>query len=178
MVVTDWHNLLREAKGGSEGAFQRVYDELAKPVFRFSLSRTKDKALAEDITQETFVRLYEHLDTLADSDHSLLPWCYTVAKRLIIDNSRRKHSSNLSLDELLEVGDGVEPHAAANQRFVFNQLVSELSNLSDDEHQAIWLKYIDGFDNQEIADRLEKTEVAVRKLQSRGLAKLRDNLPK
>lgn len=173
MAITDWSNLLQGAKRGDDQAFAVIYAELAKPVFRFVFSRTKDESLAEDITQETMVRLYQHLDQLAESEHSVLPWCYTVAKRLMIDNFRRKHSTDVSLEELLEVGSGEKPEEAANLRHQFAQLTTELENLSTDEHQAIWLKYIDGLSNEEIATALAKTEVAVRKLQSRGLAKLR-----
>src|ERR1700726_3218340 len=64
-----------------------LFEQLRVPVFRYLLRKTRNPGQAEDITQETFLRLFRHLceDRLLDNPKA---WLFTVAKNLAVDASR------------------------------------------------------------------------------------------
>src|ERR1700691_270427 len=74
-----------------------LFEQLHVPVFRYLLRKTRDSGRAEDITQETFLRLFRHLsdDRLLESPKA---WLFTVANNLAIDASRNE-SHIRDLDE-------------------------------------------------------------------------------
>src|ERR1700683_5281680 len=74
-----------------------LFEQLHVPVFRYLLRKTRDSGLAEDITQETFLRLFRHLreDRLLDNPKA---WLFTVANHLALDASRSE-SHIKDLDE-------------------------------------------------------------------------------
>src|SRR5580700_11619684 len=77
---------------------QALFEQLHVPVFRYLLRKTRDSGRAEDITQETFLRLFRHLreDRLLDNPKA---WIFTVANNLAVDTSRNEsHIKDLDED--------------------------------------------------------------------------------
>lgn len=74
-----------------------LFEQLHVPVFRYLLRKTRDSGRAEDITQETFLRLFRHLgeDRLLDNPKA---WIFTVANNLAVD-AIRDESHIKDLDE-------------------------------------------------------------------------------
>jgi RNA polymerase sigma-70 factor (ECF subfamily) len=82
--------LAADGTSGSMTLSERVhalFEQLHVPVFRYLLRKTRDSGQAEDITQETFLRLFRHLreDRLLDNPKA---WLFTVANNLAVDASR------------------------------------------------------------------------------------------
>src|SRR6202789_453874 len=82
--------LAADRTSGSMTLSERVhglFEQLHVPVFRYLLRKTRDSGLAEDITQETFLRLFRHLheNRLLDNPRA---WIFTVANNLAADVSR------------------------------------------------------------------------------------------
>src|SRR5664279_2135342 len=75
--------------GGEDAALAEVYDLGAPAVFTFLLRLSNDRPLAEDLTQETFLRIHRARG-LYRSGASVLPWVYTIARRLFLDNVRSR----------------------------------------------------------------------------------------
>src|SRR5580700_2657849 len=92
--------LAADRTSGSMTLSERVhslFEQLRVPVFRYLLRKTRDSGRAEDITQETFLRLFRHLreDRLLDNPKA---WLFTVAKNLAV-NASRNDSHIKDLDE-------------------------------------------------------------------------------
>ncbi|NUQ36018.1 MAG: sigma-70 family RNA polymerase sigma factor [Planctomycetaceae bacterium] len=68
--------------------FEKYLEEYRRPIYSYVLRLVRDPHLAEDITQETFVRLYKEMDNIRDSTASA--WIYRVARNLVTDYSRKK----------------------------------------------------------------------------------------
>ena len=75
--------------GGEDGALAEVYDLGAPAVFTFLLRLSNDRPLAEDLTQETFLRIHRARG-LYRSGAAVLPWAYTIARRLFLDSVRAR----------------------------------------------------------------------------------------
>ena len=88
-----------------EADFLAAYDQHADALFRHVLLRARDKEAATDIVQETFSRAWLYLSQGKKIEY-MRAFLYRVANNLIVDGSRRKHSS--SLDLMME-NDGFEP---------------------------------------------------------------------
>jgi RNA polymerase sigma-70 factor (ECF subfamily) len=74
---------------GEDAALAEVYDLGAPAVYTFLLRLARDRSLAEDLTQETFLRIHRARG-LYRSGASVLPWAYTIARRLFLDNVRSR----------------------------------------------------------------------------------------
>ena len=77
--------------GGDDAALAEVYDLASPAVFTFLLRTGRDRGLAEDLTQETFLRIHRARG-LYRVGAPVLPWAYTIARRLFLDAARARRS--------------------------------------------------------------------------------------
>ena len=87
----------------SEESFEQIYREYFDPVYRYALSLCLDEHRAEEITQETFFKALESLDSFRGQS-SLKTWLCAIARNLFLSETRKRRS--LPLDELPEQDDG------------------------------------------------------------------------
>lgn len=168
----DYRDLIHRAQGGDEDAFTALYQGTYAPLYRFVLIRVKDRALADDITQETFIKFLGALPTYT-AQLSPLPYLHTVAKNSIIDHFR-KRAPDYDDEALWALGSGAPTQ---EEVAILGEDVGEalrlLAELSVDEAEAIKCKYLDGLETKEISAHLDKSEESVRQILSRGMRRLR-----
>ena len=165
--------LIQRAKRGDRTAFAEIYDRHQPAIYRYIFYQVSDAATAEDLTGEVFVRLVEKIDRFTYRGRPLLAWLYTIARNLVADYHRRAAKSEpLSLDEQL-VADAVDPETAAEHSLTQDKLTAAIVHLTEDQRQVILLKFIEGLDNETVAQTLGKTVGSVKSLQHRALGALR-----
>jgi len=171
--------LVKKAQDNDIDAFSLLYDELLEPVYKFCFFRVATKELAEDITGDVFLTVWDKLHTYSkNSGVKFKSWVFRIAQNKIIDFFR-KNKETLELKEDILVEDNF-PKAEFNKvenDFLKIQLQKALNSIADTQSQALILKYFSQLDNSEIAEIMDKSETAVRILQSRGLKNLRKHLP-
>ncbi len=151
----------------SPAAFAEFYDRSAPEVYRY-LARCVlgDRALAEDLTQETFAAVIVAAGTGRD-EVLTMPWVMGVARHKMIDHYRRaardeRHLAlawtNGSEREQVDLLDGNDPA----------QALEMLRNLSSEHRLVLILKYVDDLSAQEIASRLDRSLHATNSLLSRA----------
>jgi RNA polymerase sigma-70 factor, ECF subfamily len=86
---------------GDDEAFSLVYDALAPRLYRYASWRTGSPAAAEDVVQQTFLQIHGARDGFVHGA-AVLPWAYAIARRLLIDASRRSGREELRGPEALE----------------------------------------------------------------------------
>jgi len=134
---------------------QTLFEQLHLPVFRYVMRKTKDSGQAEDITQESFLRLFRHLKEERPVDNPKA-WLFTVANNLAIDASRRD-SRLQDLDEAtwdrIEDARGSDdnPERLTLQRERMERLRSAVLNLTDFERECLHLR-AEGLRYREIVD--------------------------
>ncbi len=174
----DPHSLIDRAKQGDQAAFGEFYQEFFTPLYRYVYHRVGRKEDAEDITQNVFLRVYQSLPRYEDRGISPLAYCFSVARNAVVDHWRKKKD--------ILAGDGSEAVFAVSgssnaeefllDRIWSREMVAEgISFLTPLEADAVTLRYLHDLSNVDIALILEKSEEAVRQLQSRGLRKMRRN---
>ena len=103
--------LVAQAKAGSEAALVRLTERYYQPIRLFLLRRTGERDLADDLTQETFLRALEHLADLRD-DRRFRAWLYQIAGRTCIMHWRRRGRALIvPLEHAVEVTGSSAPSA-------------------------------------------------------------------
>jgi RNA polymerase sigma-70 factor (ECF subfamily) len=172
-VSADESSLIERAKQGEPAAFAALYDRHQPTVYRYVFFHVGDATAAEDLTSEVFVRLVEKVDQFAYRGRPLLAWLYTIARNLIIDHRRRAgRSPPLPLHEGMPA-DTASLDETAERRLTQERLTAAMAALTDDQRQVVLLKFIEGLDNDGVAQMMNKSVGAVKSLQHRALAELR-----
>jgi RNA polymerase sigma-70 factor, ECF subfamily len=155
------HLLLRKAQKGDERAFQTILETYQGPVFNYVLRMVGDRALAEDLTQEIFLRIYQGLAGFSLRCR-FTTWLFQVAKNRVLDELRareRKPQSVLTLEDLppLEVVD-----APPERVETIDAVWRAVALLNPDLKMALLLRDVVGLSYSEIADALEITLATVK----------------
>lgn len=150
---------------------RRLHDEHAAALWGFCLHLTGDPTRAEDVTQETLLRAWQHPEVFDETRGSVRSWLFTVARNLVIDEWRTKRYQNeRSTGEPPEPGDVVDETDARLQAWVVAGAINELS----EEHRAVLVEcYYRGRSVAEAARRLGIPEGTVKSRTHYALRALR-----
>ncbi|RDI75242.1 sigma70-ECF: RNA polymerase sigma factor, sigma-70 family [Gaiella occulta] len=153
--------ILRKARRGDERAFSIIVRAYERPVFNYVLRLVGDRALAEDLTQEVFLRVYQGLPGFSLRS-SFTTWLFQVTKNRVLDELRaleRRPRSAGCIDDMppLEVID-----APFERAETIHALWRAVEALSVDLKMALLLRDIVGLSYMEIAEALEVTLATVK----------------
>lgn len=158
-------SLLRRARRGDHDAFARLYALHADSVHTLAWRLTADRALAEDIVQETFLRMLGHLRGL-DPGRPARPWLKQVAARIAIDRLRRRWRERPQ-------DVATEPASADTAPDAWGEALGLLGRLSPQERALVWLHQVEGWTHVELGRRFGRSESWSKSIVSRALAQLR-----
>ena len=127
--------LAMRAGSGDEYAAELLINRYYSSILRYCRWHCPDIETAEDLTQETFVRLFRHLDSYKSRGH-FKSWLYTIANRLCIDEGRKVRFSPLE-DQNLPAADDSRLHRIEDRE----QITCLLKYLSPDQREAILLRF-------------------------------------
>ena len=155
-------------------AFGELYDRFVERVYRYLYFRTGSQQEAEDLTEQVFLKAWEAIGRYRWQGRPFLAWLYRLAHNAHIDHVRtRKPTTSLNNDErpleLASSAAAVELARALDAEL----LARALAQLTAEQQQVIVMKFIDGVDNEQIAQSMGKREGAIRALQMRALMSLR-----
>ena len=167
--------LVGRAAGGDYQAFGELYSVYLDRIYLYVCHQVRDKTAAEDITEEIFIKAWEGIKSCKGRESTFLPWLFRVSHNHIID-IYRKQQRELSLQTAVEidtVADVNDNRLEAEKRQEQQQLLSAIGRLPPNQRQIILLKFIEGLDNQELGQVMHKNQGAIRIMQMRALASLR-----
>jgi RNA polymerase sigma-70 factor (ECF subfamily) len=151
---------------------QKRYEALVKAlhadVYRYALWLIKDKAIAEDVVQETFLRAWKSLDSLKD-EAAAKSWLITILRR---ENARRFERKQFDLVDIDDVSVA-DPNDINNVALEHRELRNIMSGLSEEYREPLMLQVIMGFTGDEIAQQLglNKNTVMTRLFRARNQIK-------
>jgi len=171
--------LARSASAGDEAAFTLFYDQYMTPIYRYVLVRVRNKHEADDLTQVVFLKAYQHLATFSQEASKPLAYLYAIARNTIIDHwKKRREVSQVDAEDVFEKAPDERrgPNEQIQQHEVAERVRTALGHLTQEQRDAVSLKYLNDFSTTEIARQMGKSEAAVRQLLSRGLRALRPHI--
>jgi RNA polymerase sigma-70 factor (ECF subfamily) len=181
-------SLMLRYRDGDVRAFELLVTRHRKALFNFILRFVRDTAAAEDVTQETFLRLVKGADAY-ERQAKFTTWLYTIARNLCVDAARRgKHRKAASLDaplgdedgsvSLLDLvpdsGAGVDRQAQSRELAV--RLRQAIESLPDEQREIFLLREVADLQFNEIAKVIGCPENTVKSRMRYALEKLREAL--
>jgi RNA polymerase sigma factor (sigma-70 family) len=161
-------------------AFAVFYDRYETAMVGYFLRRTNDAELAADLTAEVFAAALSAAVGYRPENETAAPWLFTIAQHTLARSVRRgeveaRARHRLGIRDAFELDPGQidQVHAAVAGDQWVGQL---LAGLPEDQQTAIRARILDEVAYPEIADRLQTSELVIRKRVSRGLTTLREQL--
>ena len=161
--------LLTQAGQFDSCALAEIYDIYSPRLYRYAMRLLGDDCAAEDCVSETFSRFLKALQAGKGPRDYLQAYLFRTAHNLVVDHYRRQ-SPTEELDEDLPQAETTENIAEDNLRQ--SRVRAALHKLTEDQQQVVALKFLEGWENEEIARALHKPIGAVKSLQHRALAQL------
>jgi RNA polymerase sigma-70 factor (ECF subfamily) len=158
-------HLVKKARNGDDSAYGALVEALHRPVFYVALSVICDHELAEDITQETFVKAYATLGDLRD-DTRFVPWLKTIARNRALSLyrklSRRPEVIGQPPDDIVADETIADLGAAEQTERLRQELLRRIEILPETQRRLLFMKYVDRMPVEDIAAIENMSGAAVR----------------
>jgi len=174
--------LMRLIAHAKTDALSELYNRYFRQVFGLALAVIKDRALAEEITQDVFLRLWANAKTYQEAQAKVSVWLMRIARNRAIDvlRGRKAHPEHQTI--ALEDSRPSErtshdtPQKALELTLQKERIQAAVAQLPEDQQHVVTLMYFHGYTQQEIADLL-KTPLGTIKTRARlAMLKLRELL--
>jgi RNA polymerase sigma-70 factor, ECF subfamily len=137
--------------------FQALCQTLRPDLLRFAFWLSRDRALAEDVVQESLLRAWKAQDSLLD-ENAAKPWLLTIIRREYARTFERKRLNTVNVDELIA---REEPILAVAEEQDLSEMRAALFKLPDDYREPLLLQVLMGYSTAEIARELDLSGAAV-----------------
>lgn len=166
--------LVKNLKKGHEDAYRQIIEEYGNRLLRTCYLILKDREEAEDVVQETFIKVFQKMDSFRENS-GLYTWIYTIALNLSRDRLRKKKDMLTLEDEWVgnndveyEVEKGIDRELLRKELFEINSLYREV----------LVLFYFEELSIKEISNLLNEKEGTIKSKLSRGRSILKEGLLK
>lgn len=177
-IEGQWVRLLDRAKAGDREAFDEVTQPMRGRLLAFARTRI-GKALRrrlepDDVVQDAMLKAFQSIRGFRGANaESLWSWLAGISEHLILNASRRRSLTELSLARE-EAGSRASPSRALRREERLARLERSLARLKPEQREVIILSKIEGLPTCDIAKRLGVSDGSVRQAISRGLKALRE----
>jgi RNA polymerase sigma-70 factor (ECF subfamily) len=154
--------------------FQEYYEQFKNKIYSYLYYRCgRNKALAEDLTADVFLKALEKRHTFQKEQGGFQAWIYAIAHHHLIDYFRKTRTT-VNLDDLENVIEAdTDPKSSLMRRVAAEEVEELLKEVSDEEKEILLMRYHQGLPLAEIADIVDRPEPTVRVIIHRALGKLR-----
>lgn len=167
--------LIRRAGAGDREAFRQLVERHLARIVAFAGRTLGDRTGAEDVAQETFLRLWLHAGRWRPTGARLTTWLHRVALNLCLDRLARRREA--PLDDVPDPPDpGPSPAAQLQRRDAGERVRAVLAGLPDPQRVAVTLCHFQGLRNVEAAEVMGVSVDALESLLARGRRTLRERL--
>jgi RNA polymerase sigma-70 factor, ECF subfamily len=173
-------NWVGQAKAGDQEAIRSLYERFVRPMLQFIYDMVGQRGLAEDLTQETFIRAFRNLASLRE-ESKFSTWLFGIARNVVLESIRSRGPDRMRDDFEREVIQNIRddkplPEGALLSRELRGVIQDALESLDLDKRQVFILKVLQGFSYEEISGI---TGFSIPKLKTdlhRARAEMRQNI--
>ena len=171
--------LVERAQDGDGDAFGRLYDAYVDTVYRYIYYRVSSKALAEDLTQETFLRALRRISTFTWQGRDFGAWLVTIARNLVADHFKSsRHRLEVPTGEMLDSDEHEPSPEDSVLAYLSNRaLLDAVKQLNSQQQECVTLRFLHGLSVAETAQIMGKNDGAIKTLQYRAIRTLARLLP-
>jgi RNA polymerase sigma-70 factor (ECF subfamily) len=162
-----------EAREYKEAILANLYDEYYDRIARYVFTRVGDRAEAEDMAGEVFLRALESLDSYQERGIPMQAWLFRIAHNLVVDYFRRvSRATTVPIDDVQLTADS-DPQKMAETNITLTEVADAMDRLTPAQRQVIELRFFGGLTSQEAGQVWDKSSGAVREMQSAAIRQLR-----
>jgi RNA polymerase sigma-70 factor (ECF subfamily) len=153
-IVASDATLVDLASAGDQQAFEYLFARYKAALMHLFEQRLDEKTMAIDLLQETFIKVYLHINDYSKA-YTFGQWVYSIARNTLVDHLRRK-SGDVLLDERFRAPLATTP--SPEESVIINQtrahFYNALEELSPEYRQVIEMRFIEEYSYEEIAEKL------------------------
>jgi RNA polymerase sigma-70 factor, ECF subfamily len=169
---SDYTLLACRWKEGDRKAGEQIFDHFAPQIYRFYIVRIFNREIAEDLTQNVFLKVTHKINSFHEEMGSFSSWIWQIARNTLIDYFREK--KQIVFSDLPAEGENfVNERDDPTQEIRKQEILSLLTHLSPEEQEIFALHHISDLSYREISLRTQRSEGALRVLVHRINQKLR-----
>ncbi len=182
----DDRKLAAQAAKGRDAAFRELLCRYERPVFSLIFRMVRDRALAEDLAQETFIRAFRAINSY-NPRYKFSSWIFKIANNHTIDHLRKRRLDTVSIDgsphavtgeeeaqtRLVVESTGEAPDRYVEQRELGSQIEQAIGELRPEYRTVVLLRHIEGHSYEEIADIMDLPLGTVKTYLHRARAELK-----
>ena len=182
----DDRKLAAQAAKGRDAAFRELLCRYERPVFSLIFRMVRDRALAEDLAQETFIRAFRAISSY-NPRYKFSSWIFKIANNHTIDHLRKRRLDTVSIDgsphavtgeeeaqtRLVVESTGEAPDRYVEQRELGSQIEQAIGELRPEYRTVVLLRHIEGYSYEEIADIMDLPLGTVKTYLHRARAELK-----
>lgn len=177
-VRIEVEKLVKKAKKGDSGAFGDLYRVYFPKILQYLARRTADLAQAEDLTEETFLKAFQSIEDLK-SPEAFTAWLYTIARGVLVDFYRKSQKQGILAD--IEKFSDIADHAPLPDQVLWSMesalgVRKAMEVLPENYKEVLELRFWEDLSISETAKVMGKSAGAIRVLQFRALASLKEVL--
>jgi RNA polymerase sigma-70 factor (ECF subfamily) len=171
--------LVKQAQDGDGDAFGRLYDAYVDTVYRYIYYRVSNRALAEDLTSETFLRALRRISTFTWQGRDFGAWLVTIARNLVADHFKSsRHRLEVPTGEMLDSDQTESSPEESVLAYLSNRaLLDAVKQLNTQQQECVTLRFLHGLSVAETARIMGKNDGAIKTLQYRAIRTLARLLP-
>ena len=174
--ILDDSTLIQQSKSGNVYAFGILYERYATDIYRFLRAQLPESHEAEDLTSEVFIKAWISLNRYRERGYPFSAYLYKIARNTLIDHWRKKRKENRPIVMEVSHVNLDDPRHIFEQNQELQELWLVLGRLREDYRSVLVLRFINGLAPGDIAAIMGRSEGAVRVLQHRALAVLRQKI--
>jgi RNA polymerase sigma-70 factor (ECF subfamily) len=169
---------VRRAARGDEEAAAYLFDTYHPRVFRYALAKLGAQSDAEDVAAETFAVVLRELPRFKWKGAGFEAWLFRIAANLVVDQVRRGGKEWAAPDGFVGADMPYDrtPERQVLEREMSREIAEMLEHLTAEQREVLLLRFAAGLDTNEAAEAMGRKPNAVRQLQFRALAALREQM--
>jgi RNA polymerase sigma-70 factor (ECF subfamily) len=169
---------LQSAAQGDRQAFAALYRATSSKLFGTILRILNDRALAADVLQEVYVKIWRHAATFDASKAAPATWMNAIARNRALDEARKRKPPTLDpeAEELHLAAPEQDPLAGRDRKEELRRLLGCLDGLDAERRRIVVLAYCEGLSREELSARFAHPTATIKTWLRRSLAQLRECL--
>ena len=163
-------------RSDKETTLAALYDEYYDKIARYIFVRIGDQAQAEDLVGETFLKALQSLDSYQERGIPMHSWLFRIAHNLVVDYLRQAAKRKTVPIDTVQVVSQEDPQATAETNSELARVAKALEQLTPAQRRVIELRFFGELTSEEVGKALNKSNGAVREMQSAAIRRLRELL--
>jgi RNA polymerase sigma factor (sigma-70 family) len=174
-------DLWQQSKAGDSVAFCQLADKLYRTLFNYATSFTNDREYIKDAIQELMIHIWEKRQTI-NIQFVTIYFLKSLRNQILQEFRRNKHAyPYLDLDEIEEITDNqtVETEIEETESYLESQrkVRNAIEELPKRQKEAIFLKFYEGLENEQIAEMMQVNRQSVANLLFKAITTLKSQIP-